>query len=92
MAPMKERLRDSQGRFIKSGESRMPDELQRYGQEAAQRLRAIADDPDTPVKLRAEIERFFLETVYGKGGRVPEGDGAQTAVIRFEGELEKWSE
>ena len=85
----KPRLRDSRGRFVKEAEDTQL--LRRYGQEAAGRLRAIADDPDTPVKLRAEIERFFFESVYGKGGRQPESEPAAPAVLRFEGVLEEWS-
>ena len=65
-------------------------ELRRYGAESAQRLREIADDPETPLKLRAEIERFFFDAVYGR--KAPEGEATQSAVIKFEGELEKWSE
>lgn len=73
---------------------RLP-ELELYAGEAPGRLRAIADDPDTPVKLRADIERFFFETVYGKSPQAIDLEGkventGQT-VIRFEGELEKWS-
>ena len=66
--------------------------LRRYGEESAFRLRAIADDPDTPVKLKADIERLFFEAVYGKGGKLAEGEGSKIpAVIKFEGELEEWA-
>ena len=67
-------------------------ELRRYGAESAQRLREIADDPETPLKLRAEIERFFFDAVYGRKAADGEGGNAQSTVIKFEGELEKWSE
>ena len=96
-----ERTRDSRGRFVKESEvcagaeeqtDKAADTLRRYGQEAADRLRAIADDPDTPVKLKADIERLFFEAVYGKGGKLAENEGGKApAVIKFEGELEEWS-
>ena len=102
-----ERTRDSRGRFVKEEGTACPTPaeaavemtpdagtaaLRRYGEESAFRLRAIADDPDTPVKLKADIERLFFEAVYGKGGKLAEGEGGkEPTVIRFEGELEEWS-
>ena len=67
-------------------------ELRRYGAESAQRLREIADDPETPLKLRAEIERFFFDAVYGRKAADGEEKPTRPAVIRFEGELKEWSE
>ena len=94
--------RDARGRFVKgaggdpAGQPPLPPELRRYGRESAARLRAIADDPDTPVKLRAEIERFFFEAVYGKTPGAAEkerrGGGVPEQIIKFEGVLEEWSE
>lgn len=93
--------RDAKGRFVKgvsgnpAGRPPLPPEMRKYGREAAARLRAIADDPDTPVKLRAEIERFFFEAVYGKtpGAAEKEGKGGGTVqTVKFEGKLEEWSE
>ena len=64
-----ERTRDSRGRFVKEEGTACPTPaeaaaemtpdagtaaLRRYGEESAFRLRAIADDPDTPVKLKAD--------------------------------------
>ena len=92
--------RDSLGRFVKgvsgnpSGRPPLTPEIRKYGRESAVRLRAIADDPETPAKLKADIERFFFEAVYGKtpgtSDKESKGDGA-VQTIKFEGELEKWS-
>lgn len=64
--------RDKAGRFVKGqsgnplGRPKKPPELEKYAKDAPQKLRAIADDPDTPVKIKADIEKFFYEAVYGK--------------------------
>ncbi|MBE6961272.1 MAG: hypothetical protein E7445_02325 [Ruminococcaceae bacterium] len=94
--------RDEKGRFVKgvsgnpSGRPPLPPDFRRFGREAAARLRAIADDPDTPVKLKAEIEWFFIEGVYGKAASRTEKEGKGSApsteqTIKFEGVLEEWS-
>lgn len=77
------------------GRTPLPPEFKHYAAEAPERLRAIADDPETPIKIKADIERWFAEMWYGKApqaldldGKVESG-GVQT--IRFEGILEEWS-
>ena len=102
MAKKEPQNRDKTGRFTKGqsgnpgGRPKKPVELEQYAKDAPKKLRAIADDPDTPVKIKADIEKFFFEAVYGKApqaldidGRM-ENTGAQT--IKFEGVLEEWSE
>lgn len=94
--------RDKTGRFVKgqsgnpSGRPKKPVELELYAKEAPAKLRAIADDPDTPVKIRADIERFFFEAVYGKASQAIDLEGkvenTGTQVVKFEGVLEEWSE
>ncbi|MDR1117084.1 MAG: hypothetical protein LBL09_02415 [Oscillospiraceae bacterium] len=70
-------------------------EFEEMGLSAPKKLRDIADDPDTPVKLKADIERWFSEMVFGKpqSGSVKSESGEKkpVVVIKFEGELEKWS-
>lgn len=67
--------RDKAGRFVKgqsgnpNGRPKKPVELELYAKNAPQRLREIADDPTTPVKIRADIEKFFFEAVYGKAAQ-----------------------
>ena len=94
-------IRDKAGRFVKGqsgnpqGRPKKPVELELYAKDAPAKLRAIADDPDTPVKIRADIEKFFFEAVYGKAPQAIDLEGkvenTGTTVIQFEGELEKWS-
>lgn len=85
--------RDSKGRFVKgqtgnpSGRPKIPDELREYGRDSFKRLRQIADDPETPIKVKADIERWFAEMSYGKARQQldVEGNMAMKPVI-FEGE------
>lgn len=78
-----------------SGRPKRPAELELYAKEAPQRLRAIADDPETPPKIKVDIERFFFESVYGKASQAVALDGevknTGAMLIRFEGALEEWS-
>lgn len=93
--------RDAKGRFVKGnnanpgGRPKKPPELDLYAKNAPERLRAIADDPNTPVKIRADIEKFFFEAVYGKAPQAVDIEGkvenTGTTVIEFQGALEEWS-
>ena len=51
------------------GRPKKPPELEKYAKDAPAKLRAIADDPKTPVKIKADIEKFFYEAVYGKAAQ-----------------------
>jgi len=93
--------RDAKGRFGKGnnanpgGRPKKPPELELYAKQAPEKLRAIADDPDTPVKIKADIEKFFFEAVYGKAPQAIDLDGKMentgTTVIEFKGALDEWS-
>ena len=70
-------------------------DLKEYAKQAPDRLRAIADDENTPVKVKADIERWFAEMYYGKSAQQVTLDGevnnTGTTVVKFEGELAKWA-
>ena len=93
--------RDSKGRFVKGqsgnpkGRPSLPPEFSQYARDSAKRLREIADDPGTPVKVKADIERWFAEMYFGKAPQALDVDGKmeqQSAMtITFEGKLEEWS-
>ena len=89
--------RDKAGRFVKgqsgnpNGRPKKPVELELYAKDAPQKLRAIADDPATPVKIRADIEKFFFEAVYGKAPQAGKVENTGSQTIKFEGVLDEWS-
>jgi hypothetical protein len=94
--------RDKTGRFVKGksgnpgGRPKIPDELREYAAQAPQRLREIADDPNTPTKVKADIERWFAEMAFGKAGQQMFIDGnldtTGTMKVEFEGKLKDWAE
>ena len=94
--------RDKAGRFVKgqsgnpNGRPKKPPELEMYAKGAPAKLRAIADDPGTPVKIKADIEKFFFEAVYGKASQAIDLEGkvenTGSTTIKFEGKLDEWSE
>lgn len=93
--------RDSAGRFVKGqsgnprGRAKLPDNFKDYAAQAPDRLRAIAEDPATPVKIKADIERWFAEMWYGKAPQAVDLEGKVenlgTQTIKFEGVLDEWS-
>ncbi len=94
--------RDAKGRFVKGcgkkgrGHAPLSPEFRSYAEQAPERLRAIADDPETPVKVRSDIEKWFAEMWFGKSPQALglEGKVESTGVktIKFEGVLEEWSQ
>lgn len=94
--------RTETGRFKKGvsgnpgGRPKKPIELEQYAKDAPAKLRAIADDPATPVKIKADIEKFFFEAVYGKAPQAIDLDGklenTGSTVIEFKGEIAEWAQ
>lgn len=94
--------RDAKGRFVKGnnanprGRAKLPENFKNYAAQAPDKLRAIADDPGTPVKIRTDIEKWFAEMWYGKAPQAVDLDGkvenTGTTVVKFEGVLDEWSE
>lgn len=101
MAKEKPQNRDKTGRFVKGqsgnpgGRPKKPIELEQYAKDAPAKLRAIADDPATPVKIKADIEKFFFEAVYGKAAQAVDLEGklesSGTTVVEFKGEIAEWA-
>lgn len=101
MAKAKPENRTETGRFKKGfsgnpgGRPKKPVELERYAKDAPAKLRAIADDPATPVKIKADIEKFFYEAVYGKAPQAIDLEGNvnsnSSTVIEFKGEIAEWA-
>ena len=93
--------RDKAGRFVKGqsgnprGRAPLPPDFKNYAAEAPARLREICDDPATPVKVRADIEKWFAEMWYGKSPQALDLEGSiensGTMKVAFEGVLEEWS-
>ena len=101
MAKKDPAIRDKAGRFMKgqsgnpTGRPKKPVDLEMYAKDAPAKLRAIADDPATPVKIKADIEKFFFEAVYGKAAQAVDLEGklesSGTTVVEFKGEIAEWA-
>lgn len=91
--------RTSKGQFAKGqsgnpgGKVGIPEDVKRYGRQAPGRMRKLADDPGTPVKVKADIEKWFAEMAFGKPRQAVDVDGnlEGNQTVRFEGALEEWS-
>ena len=77
------------------GRPALPIQIKEYAKQAPERLRAIADDPKTPVKVKADIEKWFAEMCYGKASQQVSVDGEMkntgVTVVEFKGEISEWA-
>ena len=93
--------RDKSGRFVKGqsgnprGRTPLPPDFKTYAAQSPARLRAICDDPKTPIKVKADIEKWFAEMFYGKSPQALDIEGSLEntgkQVIEFKGELAEWA-
>ena len=73
--------RTKTGQFAKGhsgnpkGRPALPPELKEYAKQAPDRLREIADREDTPIKVKADIEKWFAEMYYGRSAQQVTLDG-----------------
>lgn len=77
------------------GRAPLPPNFRDYAAQAPERLRAICDDPATPVKVKADIEKWFAEMWFGKSPQALDIDGSLenkgNVTVKFEGVLAEWS-
>ena len=67
--------------------------LKKFGAESVEKLMELADNSDTPPKLKADILKWFAEMEFGKPTSKQTTDLDVTGdVVTLEGELDKWSE
>lgn len=94
-------IRDKAGRFVKGqsgnprGRAPLPPEFATYAKESPARLREICEDERTPIKVKADIEKWFAEMYFGKAPQALDVDGdlntGGQVVVKFEGKLDEWS-
>lgn len=94
--------RGSDGRFKKGnnanprGRAKLPDNFKDYAEKAPDELMNIATSEDTPVKVRADILKWFSEMWFGKAPQALDLEGkienSGTQTVKFEGVLEEWSQ
>lgn len=92
--------RDKQGRFLKgnsgnpAGRPGIPAEMRRIAKTAPGKIQEIIDDPDTPVRLRADLLKWCYEIVNGKPRQQVDMDANMSSApvtVSFEGVLDEWS-
>ena len=94
--------RNSKGQFVKGesgnprGRAPLPPDFKEYAENAPAELWAIANDLETPAKVRADILKWMSEMWYGKAPQALDLDGkvdtGSSVKVEFKGKLAEWSE
>ena len=94
--------RNSKGQFVKGesgnprGRAPLPANFKEYAEKAPEELWAIANDPETPAKVAADIFKWFSEMWFGKAPQALDLDGkvdtGGAVKVEFKGKLAEWSE
>lgn len=94
--------RNAKGQFVKGtsgnprGRAPLPKDFREYAEKAPEELWAMANAPETPAKVRADILKWMTEMWYGKAPQALDLDGkldsGGTMKVEFKGKLAEWSE
>lgn len=94
--------RDSKGRFVKGtsgnprGRAPLPKDFKEYAEKAPAELWAMANDKEISPRVRADILKWMSEMWFGKAPQALDLDGkvdtGTNVTVKFEGQLEEWSE
>ena len=80
----------------KTAKIRGPGKSGNLGNQGMGDLHEMSDDETVPVKVRADINRWMVEMVYGKAAQAVDVDGKMenvgTTTMKFEGALDEWSQ
>ena len=66
--------------------------LSKYGAKSLEKLMELADEEETPAKLKAEIYKWFAEMEFGKPVNKVQDDNPEGQEVSLEGDMAKWSE
>ena len=92
--------RNAKGQFEKgtsgnpNGRPGIPSVLKEYARTSPERLKKIAQDENTPLKLKVDIEKWMFEIVYGKAPQQVDMNAevkGNAVTVKFEGELKEWA-
>ena len=78
-----------------NGRPKKPETLLKQGEKSIEALIQMANNEETPVKVRADIHRWLAEMSYGKAQQSVDMDAdvksSSEIKVEFEGVLNEWS-